>query len=87
MRVCGPDTFYAYPPVVAAGLLRCGWRAAPLLLPRDAVAVHWYGSNAPRRHLLRIDAGYGEVRWDTEVTNQDGEIMAQGQAEILLPSP
>jgi oxepin-CoA hydrolase/3-oxo-5,6-dehydrosuberyl-CoA semialdehyde dehydrogenase len=25
---------------------------------------------------LRENAGYGEVRWDTEVTNQKGEIVA-----------
>jgi len=25
---------------------------------------------------LRADKGYGEVRWDTEITNQDGEIAA-----------
>jgi len=23
-----------------------------------------------------MDSGYGEVRWDTEVTNQDEEIVA-----------
>jgi oxepin-CoA hydrolase/3-oxo-5,6-dehydrosuberyl-CoA semialdehyde dehydrogenase len=26
---------------------------------------------------LRAAAGYGEVRWDTEITNQSGEIVAQ----------
>ena len=26
---------------------------------------------------LRAGAGYGEVRWDTEITNQSGEIVAQ----------
>lgn len=25
---------------------------------------------------LRADKGYGEVAWDTEITNQDGEIVA-----------
>ena len=29
-----------------------------------------------KEKTLRIDSGYGEVRWDTEVTNQDGEIVA-----------
>ncbi len=26
---------------------------------------------------LRAGSGYGEVRWDAEVTNQDGEVVAQ----------
>ena len=30
-----------------------------------------------KQKTLRIDAGYGEVRWDAEVTNQDDEIVAQ----------
>lgn len=30
-----------------------------------------------KQKTLRGDSGYGEVRWDTEVTNQDGEIVAQ----------
>ena len=30
-----------------------------------------------KQKTLRIDAGYGEVRWDTEVSNQDDEIVAQ----------
>jgi oxepin-CoA hydrolase/3-oxo-5,6-dehydrosuberyl-CoA semialdehyde dehydrogenase len=29
-----------------------------------------------KQKTLRQDAGYGEVRWDTEVTNQDGDIVA-----------
>lgn len=29
-----------------------------------------------KQKTLRQDAGYGEVRWDTEVTNQDGETVA-----------
>lgn len=29
-----------------------------------------------KQKTLRIDSGYGEVRWDTEVTNQDGDIVA-----------
>lgn len=29
-----------------------------------------------KQKTLRIDAGYGEVRWDTEVTNQLDEIVA-----------
>jgi oxepin-CoA hydrolase/3-oxo-5,6-dehydrosuberyl-CoA semialdehyde dehydrogenase len=29
-----------------------------------------------KQKTLREDAGYGEVRWDTEVTNQDGETVA-----------
>ena len=29
-----------------------------------------------KQKTLRADAGYGEVRWDTEVTNQSGEIVA-----------
>ncbi|MDJ0939922.1 MAG: phenylacetic acid degradation bifunctional protein PaaZ [Woeseiaceae bacterium] len=32
---------------------------------------------ACKQKTLRGDSGYGEVRWDTEVTNQDGEIVAQ----------
>ena len=30
-----------------------------------------------KQKTLRGDSGYGEVRWDTEVTNQDNEIVAQ----------
>ena len=30
-----------------------------------------------KQKTLRAGSGYGEVRWDTEVTNQDGEIVAQ----------
>ena len=29
-----------------------------------------------KQKTLRMDSGYGEVRWDTEVTNQDDEIVA-----------
>lgn len=29
-----------------------------------------------KQKTLRIDSGYGEVRWDTEVTNHDGDIVA-----------
>ena len=32
---------------------------------------------ACKQKTLRGDSGYGEVRWDAEVTNQDGEIVAQ----------
>jgi oxepin-CoA hydrolase/3-oxo-5,6-dehydrosuberyl-CoA semialdehyde dehydrogenase len=30
-----------------------------------------------KQKTLRAGTGYGEVRWDTEVTNQDGEAVAQ----------
>ena len=30
-----------------------------------------------KQKTLRAGSGYGEVRWDTEVTNQDDEIVAQ----------
>jgi oxepin-CoA hydrolase/3-oxo-5,6-dehydrosuberyl-CoA semialdehyde dehydrogenase len=30
-----------------------------------------------KQKTLRAGSGYGEVRWDTEVTNQDGEVVAQ----------
>jgi oxepin-CoA hydrolase/3-oxo-5,6-dehydrosuberyl-CoA semialdehyde dehydrogenase len=29
-----------------------------------------------KQKTLREGTGYGEVRWDTEVTNQDGEVVA-----------
>jgi oxepin-CoA hydrolase/3-oxo-5,6-dehydrosuberyl-CoA semialdehyde dehydrogenase len=29
-----------------------------------------------KQKTLRGDSGYGEVRWDTEITNQDDEIVA-----------
>ncbi len=29
-----------------------------------------------KQKTLRADTGYGEVRWDTEVTNQDDEVVA-----------
>jgi oxepin-CoA hydrolase/3-oxo-5,6-dehydrosuberyl-CoA semialdehyde dehydrogenase len=32
---------------------------------------------ACKQKTLRGDSGYGEVRWDSEVTNQDDEIVAQ----------
>lgn len=32
---------------------------------------------ACKQKTLRAGTGYGEVRWDTEVTNQDGEVVAQ----------
>ena len=30
-----------------------------------------------KQKTLRAGTGYGEVRWDSEITNQDGEIVAQ----------
>ena len=30
-----------------------------------------------KQKTLRGDSGYGEVRWDTEITKQDDEIVAQ----------
>ena len=30
-----------------------------------------------KQKTLRADSGYGEVRWDSEVTNQDDEVVAQ----------
>jgi len=30
-----------------------------------------------KQKTLRGDSGYGEVRWDTEVTNQDDAVVAQ----------
>jgi oxepin-CoA hydrolase/3-oxo-5,6-dehydrosuberyl-CoA semialdehyde dehydrogenase len=30
-----------------------------------------------KQKTLRGDTGYGEVRWDSEITNQDGEVIAQ----------
>ena len=30
-----------------------------------------------KQKTLRVDTGYGEVRWDAEVTNQDEEVVAQ----------
>jgi oxepin-CoA hydrolase/3-oxo-5,6-dehydrosuberyl-CoA semialdehyde dehydrogenase len=30
-----------------------------------------------KQKTLRAGTGYGEVRWDSEVTNQDGEVVAQ----------
>ncbi len=30
-----------------------------------------------KQKTLRADTGYGEVRWDAEITNQDDEIVAQ----------
>ena len=32
---------------------------------------------ACKQKTLRGDSGYGEVRWDAEVTNQDDEVCAQ----------
>ncbi len=29
-----------------------------------------------KQKTLRGDSGYGEVRWDTEITNQDGDVVA-----------
>jgi oxepin-CoA hydrolase/3-oxo-5,6-dehydrosuberyl-CoA semialdehyde dehydrogenase len=33
---------------------------------------------------LRAGAGYGEVRWDTEITNQSGEIVAQYEVLTIV---
>jgi oxepin-CoA hydrolase/3-oxo-5,6-dehydrosuberyl-CoA semialdehyde dehydrogenase len=33
---------------------------------------------------LRAGAGYGEVRWDTEITNQAGEIVAQYEVLTMV---
>ncbi len=30
-----------------------------------------------KQKTLRAETGYGEVRWDSEVTNQDGDVVAQ----------
>jgi oxepin-CoA hydrolase/3-oxo-5,6-dehydrosuberyl-CoA semialdehyde dehydrogenase len=41
--------------------------------PGDSLAVRL----SCKQKTLRGDSGYGEVRWDTEVRNQEGEIVAQ----------
>ena len=40
---------------------------------------------ACKQKTLRGDSGYGEVRWDAEVTNQDDEIVAQ--YDVLFVEP
>ena len=37
-----------------------------------------------KQKTLRGDSGYGEVRWDTEVTNQAGEIVAQYEVLTMV---
>ena len=39
-------------------------------------AVRWVMGESSAK-TLRGDSGYGEVRWDAEVANQDDEIVAQ----------
>ncbi len=36
---------------------------------------------------LRPDKGYGEVRWDTEITNQADEVVAQYDVLTMVSSP
>ena len=43
------------------------------LNPHDAMTV----SFVCKQKKAREDEDYGEVRWDTQITNQDGEIVAQ----------
>lgn len=45
--------------------------AAPVY-PGDRIRV----ALTCKRTSLRIDAGYGDVTWDAQVTNQDGELVA-----------
>ena len=37
-----------------------------------------------KQKTLRGDSGYGEVRWDAEVTNQDNEIVAQYEVLTMV---
>lgn len=37
-----------------------------------------------KQKTLRGGAGYGEVRWDSQVTNQDGEVVAQYDVLTLV---
>ncbi len=37
-----------------------------------------------KQKTLRAGSGYGEVRWDTEVTNQNGEVVAQYDVLTLV---
>ena len=48
-------------------------RFAPAGLSGDALKVRL----TCKQKTLRIDAGYGEVRWDTEVSNQNDDVVAQ----------
>jgi len=47
-------------------------RFAKPVNPGDALKVRL----TCKQKTLREGAGYGEVRWDTEVTNQDGDVVA-----------
>lgn len=60
-----------YGPVLANyGLERL--RFAKPVRPGDRIKVRL----TCKAKSLRVDKGYGEVVWDTEITNQDGEIVA-----------
>ncbi len=48
-------------------------RFAQPVYPGDQLKVKF----TCKQKTLRIDSGYGEVRWDTEVTNQNDEVVAQ----------
>ena len=37
-----------------------------------------------KQKTLRAGTGYGEVRWDSEVTNQDGEVVAQYDVLMMV---
>lgn len=39
-----------------------------------------------KQKTLREDTGYGEVRWDTEVTNQNGDIVASYDVLTMVAS-
>ena len=57
--------------IIGAGPVGCEMAQALRRLGSDVLVV-----DMATRILPREDAGYGEVRWDADVTNQDGKSVA-----------
>ena len=48
------------------------WEA--VMAAGESFGITHYGTEAMQ--VLRAEKGYGEVAWDTEITNQNGEVVA-----------
>ena len=55
-------------------------RPGKRLKPGDRIRVRL----TCREKTLRADKGWGEVSWDTEITNQDGETVAAYQVLTMV---
>jgi oxepin-CoA hydrolase/3-oxo-5,6-dehydrosuberyl-CoA semialdehyde dehydrogenase len=57
-----------------------GLRFTKLVKPGDRIKVRL----TCKEKSLRAGAGYGEVRWDTAITNQNGEAVANYEVLTLV---